>query len=107
MPYPSIDFFVRVPGAFGAELPDGPLGAVFEVEEFDEVFEGVAVGDLRVGGAGAGGGDDGVGDVAEVEAGFCCRQKGKRVSECLRQGTVLPNRAELVGPRLFGGGWRP
>lgn len=51
-----IDGLVGVPGAFGAELPDGPAGAVLGVEVGDEAVEGVAVGELGVGLGGAGAG---------------------------------------------------
>lgn len=40
----AIDLRVRVPGALGAELPDGPAGTVLGVEEPNEGISGVAVG---------------------------------------------------------------
>lgn len=70
VPDPAVDLLVRVAGALGAELPDGPFVAVVLVEELDELVERVAVGALRVSAAGARGRDDRVGYIAQVEAGF-------------------------------------
>jgi hypothetical protein len=50
----AIHGLVRVAGALGAELPDGPAVGVFGVEEGDEAVQGVAVGELGVGLGGAG-----------------------------------------------------
>lgn len=49
---------VGVSGAFGAELPDGPVGAMFAVEPVYERVERVAVRALGVCAAGARGRDD-------------------------------------------------
>ena len=32
-----VDLGIRVPGSFCAKLPDRPFGAMFGVEEFDEL----------------------------------------------------------------------
>lgn len=56
VPDAVVDGLVGVPGAFGAELPDGPAGAVLGVEVGDEAVEGVTVGELGVGLGGAGAG---------------------------------------------------
>ena len=60
VPDAVVDRLVRVPRPFGAELPYRPLVAVTGVEEGDEAVEGVAVGALGVGLAGAGAGMEGV-----------------------------------------------
>lgn len=70
MPDPAIHLTIWIPGPFSAELPYLPLIAVFVVEEFDELVEGVAVRALRVGAAGARGCDQEGRYVAEVESGF-------------------------------------
>lgn len=54
VPYPSIDSLVRVSGAFGPELPDGPIISMFGVEKGNEAVEGVSIGSLGVGLARAG-----------------------------------------------------
>lgn len=69
MPYPSIHRLIRIPRPLGSKLPYRPVLGVFLVEVFDEGGEGVAVVGLGVGARGAGGGDEGVGYVAEVEVG--------------------------------------
>lgn len=56
--YAAIDFRVWVTSAFGTELPNRPLVAVFAIEELDKVGKRVAVGELRVSAAGAGCCDD-------------------------------------------------
>lgn len=53
-----VDGGVGVAGAFGAELPDRPVGAVGGIEEGDERGERIAVNEGGVGGAGARGYDD-------------------------------------------------
>jgi len=53
-----VDFGVGVAGPFGAEFPYRPIVAVFRIKEFNESIEGVAVGPLGVGAAGARGCDD-------------------------------------------------
>lgn len=70
MPDPAIHLTVRIPSPLCAELPYLPFLAVFVVKEFDELVEGVAVGSLGVGAAGARGCDDEGCYVAEVESGF-------------------------------------
>lgn len=67
-----VDGLVGVPGAFGAELPDGPAGAVLVVEVGDEAVEGVAVGELGVGLGGAGAGSE-----SELSAGVRGREAGE------------------------------
>lgn len=109
-----VDGLVGVPGAFGAELPDGPAGAVLGVEVGDEAVEGVAVGELGVGLGGARAGcelglsagvrgreeeggvrrDDVGSYVAQVEAGFVVF--GARAGDDLAQ----------EGGHCFGGGGR-
>lgn len=66
-----VDGLVGVPGAFGAELPDGPAGVVLVVEVGDEAVEGVAVGELGVGLGGAGAGSE-----SELSAGVRGREAG-------------------------------
>lgn len=70
MPDPAIHLAVWIPRPLSAELPYLPFFAVFVVEEFDELVEGVAVGALGVGAAGARGCDEEGRYVAEVESGF-------------------------------------
>ena len=48
MPYPSIDFRVRVTGAFGAELPYRPFFTMLVVQEFDKSICWIAVGSLGI-----------------------------------------------------------
>lgn len=43
-----VDFAIWIASAFGAKLPDGPFLAVFGVEEFDELREWIAVGELWI-----------------------------------------------------------
>lgn len=50
---PAIYLLIRVPGAFGAELPNTPILAMFRVEEGDERVEWVAVCTLRIGPGGS------------------------------------------------------
>ena len=57
MPDPAMHRGIGVARPLGAELPDAPVVAVFGVEVFDELVEGVAVGAGGLGGRGAGGGD--------------------------------------------------
>ena len=52
MPYAVVNFLVWVSCTFGAEFPDGPLGAMFLIKEFDELVGRVTVGALGVGGGG-------------------------------------------------------
>lgn len=70
--YAAVHVFVVVPGALGTELPDAPVGAVFAVEEAEDLVEWVAVGRLREFVGRHGHGDDGgvIADIAEVETGF-------------------------------------
>jgi hypothetical protein len=49
-----VDFRVGVARPFGAELPDGPVFAMFGIEEFDKRVERVAVRALGVGATGPG-----------------------------------------------------
>ena len=51
MPYSVVDLRIRVAGAFCAELPYGPVLAVFFVEELHEGIERVAVGAGGISGA--------------------------------------------------------
>lgn len=48
MPYAIIYLAVRVAGAFGAELPYGPILAMFVVKESYESVGGNTVGALRI-----------------------------------------------------------
>lgn len=66
---PPVDIGVEVSSPFRAELPYEPVISMAGVEEGDERFQRVAVGNLRVGGAWPGGGDEEVGHVTEVEVG--------------------------------------
>ncbi len=70
MPDPAIHLTIWIPRPLCAELPYLPFLTVLVVEEFDELVEGVAVGSLRVGAAGARGCDEGGRYVTEVESGF-------------------------------------
>lgn len=54
----AVDFGIWVSRPFGAEFPDRPVGAVLVVEELYELRERVAIRELGVGTAGAGGRDD-------------------------------------------------
>lgn len=54
MPDASVDGLVGISGPFRPELPDGPIISMFGVEEGDKAVEGVSVGSLRIGLAGAG-----------------------------------------------------
>lgn len=54
----TVDFAVWVSSPFGPELPDRPLVAMLVVEELDEVFQGISIGDLRVCSARTGCSDD-------------------------------------------------
>lgn len=46
--YPAIDSFIGVARSFSAELPNGPVIAMFCVEEGDQAVEWVAVGSLGI-----------------------------------------------------------
>lgn len=48
VPDTSIDSLVRVSGAFGPELPYGPIIAMFGVEKCNKAVEGVSVGPLGI-----------------------------------------------------------
>lgn len=48
MEYPVLDSLVRVAGPFGAELPYAPVGAVFAVQEREELGKRIAVGAFGV-----------------------------------------------------------
>lgn len=52
--YAAVHSLIRVASAFCAEFPYGPVVSVFGIEEGDQAIEGVAVGSLGIGLAGAG-----------------------------------------------------
>lgn len=72
MEYPVINFFIFVAGALGTELPDAPVGAVFEVKETQDLVKRVAVGCFGELIGRHGHGDDGgvLAYVAQVKTGF-------------------------------------
>lgn len=49
MSHAVVHELIRIAGALGAKLPDGPIGAMLGVEEGYEMVERIAVGALRVG----------------------------------------------------------
>lgn len=78
MSYSAIDFFIRIARPLCTELPDGPVVSVFGVEEFDEVFEGVAIGELGICARGTGCRDDVVRDIAQIETRFVVARSWRR-----------------------------
>jgi hypothetical protein len=99
----AIDFGVRIPRSFGAELPYCPVFAVFGVEELDERVERVAIVALGVGSARAGGRDD----CMAVSRNILERpeEANSGLSHSRGQGRLLG--AWRVGLRLFGGAAMP
>ncbi len=49
VPYPAVDFGIRITGPLGAEFPYRPIGVVLVVEEIDESIGGISICSLRKG----------------------------------------------------------
>ena len=58
VPYPAVDFRVRVTSAFSTKFPNCPVLAMLVVKKFDQGIGRVAISSLRVGRGWAGGSDD-------------------------------------------------